>query len=205
MDQALKCCETLVPTKGCAGIEEMSRKTVRIKKGRGNTRAIVRHVYSKIHGRTPPVNIASIRIDADPDDFQASIRMTRPTKATAWVDPALRKLYQDDLDCIRAWLIQNGDPKAAARRQARFESIARQARKRVEDASAADGNVLVRLPGLLKEAGVFLSDRHKEYAERERDFWADHRSLFRCIVEAYEAFHESAKVVGLVKGSRARG
>ncbi len=180
------------------------RSVVIVKGGNGHTRSLIRNIYSKSHRRTRGVNIGSIRIDADPDDFQTSIRMTRPTSKTAWVDPALRKLNQADIDSIKAWLILNGDQKAAARRRSRDEAVARQVRRSLEDVSVPNGNALTRLPGLLKEAGVFLADRHKEYVAGGRDFWADHRALFRNVVEAFERFQASAKAVGLVKGSRSR-
>ena len=78
----------------------------------GKTVQLVRHAYSPTHKRRQTLTVGTLSTRADPEDYQADLKLTPGCSLDA-----------TDHEAITHWLRQHGDPEAARYRAAQIERI----------------------------------------------------------------------------------
>lgn len=163
-------------------------------KGRGlATVQLVRHLYTPSTRRSRTVTLGSLRRDADPEDFDDSLRLR----------PGMVLTPRDRMDIV-AWLLREGDPAAAARRRAAAERAVERARvRRQSEADARPGGVLAAAEEALSRAVSALPDlvAGKSPADA-RQQW---RPAYQALHGAWGRFVEAAQVAGIARRVRRTG
>jgi uncharacterized protein YicC (UPF0701 family) len=155
----------------------------------------VRYPYDKTRRRNITDTYGSIRLDADPDDVKAYIKISQKYRHRIIED----LFTVDDLVHIRSWLLENGDPAARARRQARDARVERAVLERLRASAEAEGNPLAQVVTLLPAAGQMLRKLAEDCRARKQEPWELLRKPYMEVYDAIKQFELAAKEAGVTK------
>jgi hypothetical protein len=156
----------------------------------GNTVQLVKHVYTPTAKRTCTITVGTLRLDADPDNLPIRLR----------TDPGLSAA---EVEAVRLWLTQNGDPIAAARRREEAQRLEMQIRERLaqEQTLTSSPEPFEAAAKALNAAALALSERAAELRTRGEIPWDTLRKPYLGIYEAWRELVDMAQAQGVAKKS----
>jgi|SRR5471030_56377 len=169
-------------------------------KAKAETVSIVRNRYvGGSDKRSKEIYLGSLRLDADPEDVRGVFK--RSNKPPARESIAKEPVTDDDYTLMKAWLIKNGAPHAAARRAARDERAIKSALEELGIGPSGSRDAFTDAAALIRIARLEFEALPKGKGVDKKNRWHEFREKYLMVYEAFKEFKESAALAGVTKNS----
>lgn len=154
----------------------------------GRTVQLIQHQYSTATGRSQTVTLGSLSIDADPNAYEAELKLR--TGVT---------LGNTDRLAIGAWLQRHGDSTARKQRQTQQTALEARLRAEITASLVIEGDPLRQTLEAIATLRKAFPDMAKVVQREGGDVWKDLRPRYLELAAEWDRWLKTAQANGVAK------